>query len=841
MNIEKFADRHIGTSDKDVNDMLTFLSLQSLDELIERVLPTKVKSSQLPQLPQAVSEFDLLTELQQIASKNKLLHSMIGMGYHETILPPVIQRNVLENPGWYTAYTPYQAEISQGRLEGLLTFQHMICDLTAMDMANASLLDESTAAAEAITLCRRVSNNKGNSIFVDEQCLPQTLSVLHTRCDPLGIEIITGNPDNYPSNSDIFATLIQYPGRNGNVPKLADYCTWSHQQDAMVVVCADLMALAMLEAPGELGADVVVGNSQRFGVPMGHGGPHAAFIATKMDFRRAMPGRIIGVSKDSHGNKALRMALQVREQHIRRAKATSNICTAQSLPALLAAFYTIYHGSSGILQIAQTIHELTGLLAEGLTQLGFEAEYQNYFDTLSYVLPREKCQYIKNHARVSNINVRVEDNERVVISINEATRPHHINTLLRIFHHSLEQPTLPLPNCTTLTSTDIDFSSCGIPKNMARQTVFLQHQLFNDYRSETAITRYLNRLQNYDLALDRTMIPLGSCTMKLNATTEMMPITWPAFSSLHPFCPTTQDSGSRQIYNELEGMLMAITGHAGVSLQPNAGSQGEYAGLLAIQRYFASLSMTERDICLIPSSAHGTNPASAIMVGFEVVEVRCDDQGSVDMQHIQELVTKYDQRIAALMITYPSTHGVFETEICAICDLIHSVGGQVYMDGANLNAMVAVAYPANLGADVCHINLHKTFCIPHGGGGPGAGPITVAKHLVPFLPSHCLDDENEDSGITSSSLTNGAVSAAPWGNGSILIISWAYIRLMGAEGLRRATSVAILHANYIAKRLAPITPYYSPVPMVGLPMNVSLIPEVLRSLQGLPKKILPNV
>jgi len=719
---------------------------------------------------------------------------MIGMGYHDTVLPTVIQRNVLENPGWYTAYTPYQAEVSQGRLEAVLNYQQMVMDLTGMELANASLLDEASAAAEAMTMAKRLSKSKSMQFFVDADCHPQTIAVVNTRARPLGIEVIVGDADADLGAQEVFGALLQYPGSSGAVRDIGAVIARAKDAGALVCVATDLLSLCLLTPPGELGADIVFGNSQRFGVPMGFGGPHAAFFATRDAYKRSTPGRIIGVSIDSSGRPALRMALQTREQHIRREKATSNICTAQVLLAVIAGMYAVYHGPEGIRRIAERVHRLTRVLATGLSKLGFDPLHDAYFDTLTVSAPGRAADII-DEARKAGINLRPLTADSVGISCDETTTREHLSLLLKVFAGNTEP--------ASIADLDTDLAEC-IPEALRRTSRYLAHPVFHLYHAETEMLRYLRRLAAKDIALDRSMIPLGSCTMKLNATTEMIPITWPEFAGIHPFAPADQVGGYHQLIAELEAMLCELTGFAAVSLQPNAGSQGEYAGLLAIRKYHQDRGEGDRDVCLIPSSAHGTNPASANMAGMKVVVVDCDENGNVDVADLRTKAEQHADALGALMITYPSTHGVFEESIREICQVVHDHGGQVYMDGANLNAMLGICRPAEFGADVSHMNLHKTFCIPHGGGGPGVGPIGVVAHLAPYLPDHPVVDGVNP--VAAESGTIGAIAAAPWGSACILPISWAYITMMGAAGLRRATEVAILNANYVAQRLNPHFP-----------------------------------
>jgi glycine dehydrogenase len=724
------------------------------------------------------TEAKALAELREIANHNKVFRSFIGQGYYGTITPNVIQRNILENPAWYTAYTPYQPEISQGRLEALINFQTMITDLTGMEMSNASMLDEGTAAAEAMALCQRMSKSKSMRFFVDEDCFPQTIEIIKTRAEPVGIEVQIGNPDEF--SGEAFGILLQYPGASGEVRNHRDIIAKVQDQRGLVVMAADILSLVLLESPGSLGADVAIGSSQRFGVPLGFGGPHAGYMATRAAYKRNLPGRLVGLSKDSSGAPAYRLALQTREQHIRREKATSNICTAQVLLAVIASMYAVYHGPQGLQRIAQRVHLLTSVLASGLEQQGIKPVNTSWFDTLTLRLG-ERTQSVVKSAQEQEINLRLVDEDTVGISLDETTEIDDVIALWGILlgDHNLDADTL---------ATEI---SEALPGDLIRTDDFLSHPTFSDYHSETEMLRYLRKLSDKDIALDRAMIPLGSCTMKLNATAEMLPITWPEFSNMHPFAPDAQTVGYQIMIEQLESMLCAATGYDAMSLQPNAGSQGEYAGLLAIRGYHESRGDSHRTVCLIPSSAHGTNPASAQMCGMSVVVVKCDDQGNVDIEDLKGKATLHAEKLAAIMVTYPSTHGVFEEKITDICDIVHQYGGQVYIDGANLNAMVGVCQPGKFGGDVSHLNLHKTFCIPHGGGGPGVGPIGVGKHLSPFLPR---ESNNGDRG-------GAQISAAPFGSASILPITWMYIRMMGRVGLKHATEVAILNANYIAKRL----------------------------------------
>ncbi|MBD8755035.1 aminomethyl-transferring glycine dehydrogenase [Pseudomonas coleopterorum] len=777
----EFIARHIGPGPADEQAMLDFLGYESLDALSASVIPESIKGTSVLGLSAGQSEADALAAIKAIAQQNQLFKNYIGQGYYNTHTPAPILRNLLENPAWYTAYTPYQPEISQGRLEALLNFQTLISDLTGLPIANASLLDEATAAAEAMTFCKRLSKNKGSQrFFASSHCHPQTLAVLITRAEPLGIEVVVGDEHELADTDGFFGALLQYPASNGDIFDYRELVERFHAGNALVAVAADLLALTLLSPPGEFGADVAIGSAQRFGVPLGFGGPHAAYFSTRDSFKRDMPGRLVGVSVDRHGKSALRLAMQTREQHIRREKATSNICTAQVLLANIASMYAVYHGPAGLIQIARRTHQLTAILARGLTQLGVRVEQQHFFDTLT-LATGNATERLHEQARAAGINLREVDAERVGISLDETTRQADVEALFALFHNESTQVTF---------QTLADEVADQLPEALLRQSAILQHPVFNRYHSETELMRYLRRLADKDLALDRTMIPLGSCTMKLNAASEMIPVTWAEFGQLHPFAPAAQSQGYQLLTDELESMLCAATGYDSVSLQPNAGSQGEYAGLLAIRAYHQSRGEAHRDICLIPSSAHGTNPATAHMAGMRVVVTACDARGNVDIEDLRAKAIEHSDKLAALMITYPSTHGVFEEGIREICAIIHDHGGQVYIDGANMNAMVGLCAPGKFGGDVSHLNLHKTFCIPHGGGGPGVGPIGVKAHLAPFLPGHAALERKE-----------GAVCAAPFGSASILPITWMYIRMMGGDGLKRASQVAILNANYIARRL----------------------------------------
>jgi glycine dehydrogenase len=801
-----FPARHIGPDRDDIADMLRALGVASLDRLIDDVVPAGIRLGRPLRLPPPVTEHELLEELQALAAKNQLHRSYIGMGYSDCITPPVIQRNILENPGWYTQYTPYQAEISQGRLEALLNFQTMIADLTALPIANASLLDEATAAAEAMAMAHAVApaaENDGAAAFVvSDACHPQTIDVVRTRAEPLGIAVVVADVADFDfaaaaraadARARPFGVLLQYPASDGALADPRAVIERAHAAGALVVMAADLLALAVLVPPGELGADVAIGSAQRFGVPMGYGGPHAAFFATREDWVRKMPGRLIGVSQDAHGHMALRMALQTREQHIRREKATSNICTAQVLLAVVASMYGVYHGPRGLAAIARRVGGLAAVLARGLHRLGITVAHDRFFDTVRVEGTADDADAWMAAADERRICLRRLDARSVGVALDETTRPADVQVLWEV---------LALGRSIGFSVADVAAEAePAWPAALARASAYLTHPVFNTHHSETEMLRYMRRLEARDLSLTHSMIPLGSCTMKLNATAEMMPITWPAWNRLHPFVPAAHAAGYRELFQQLEAMLAEITGFAAVSLQPNAGSQGEYAGLLVIRQLHASRGEGRRNVCLIPSSAHGTNPASAAMAGYKVVVVACDDRGNVDLGDLARKAEQHRDDLAALMVTYPSTHGVFEAEIREICAIVHRHGGQVYMDGANMNAQVGLCRPGDVGADVCHLNLHKTFCIPHGGGGPGMGPIAVAPHLAPFLPRHAVVETGGAQGI-------GAVSAAPWGSASILLISWAYIRMMGADGLTQATKVAILNANYVAQRLNDSYPVF---------------------------------
>ncbi len=777
-----FINRHIGPDTESIAKMLQTLQIKDLQELITLTIPSDIRLNTPLKLEAAKSEDEVLKELKAFAKDNQVFRSLIGMGYYGTLTPGVILRNVLEDPGWYTQYTPYQAEISQGRLEALVNFQTMVMDLTGFDLANASMLDEGTAAAEAMTLLHRISKSKGQKFFVASDCHPQSIAVVKTRAIPLDIQIVVDEVSNFKANEEFFGALVQYPGTYGEVLDLGGFCASAKAKNIGVVVATDLLALTLLKPPAEFGADVAIGSAQRFGVSLGFGGPHAAFIATKSEHKRQIPGRIAGISKDRMGKAAYRLALQTREQHIRRDKASSNICTAQVLLAVMASMYAVYHGPKGLKQIAERVNGLTSVLAGHLAKAGFKILNKNFFDTLTVEVGGQASKIIERGASLK-INFRVVDQNRLGVSLDEESSVLEVEQILEVFTGQKQKLSL-------------ETKKTWAPE-LDRTSSYLAHEVFNSYHSEHEMLRYINRLKGKDLSLTASMIPLGSCTMKLNATMEMLPVTWDEFAKIHPFAPPSQTRGYQNLFKSLEGMLSEITGFAGISLQPNAGSQGEYAGLLAIKGFHESRGQGHRKVCLIPQSAHGTNPASAVMAGMKVVVVACDERGNVDLVDLKNKASEHKDDLAALMVTYPSTHGVFETKIQEICDVIHKAGGQVYMDGANMNAQVGLCRPADYGADVLHLNLHKTFCIPHGGGGPGMGPIGVQKHLIPFLPSHPLVKVGGEL---------GPVSAAPWGSASILPISWAYIRGMGQTGVKLATEVAILNANYIAKKLDPHYP-----------------------------------
>jgi glycine dehydrogenase len=785
---DRFVRRHIGPRPEEAAAMLKLLGYASLEAMVDAAVPRAIRLAKPLQLPAARSEHEALAALKEIALQNQVCRSFIGMGYYDCITPAVIQRNVLENPGWYTQYTPYQAEISQGRLEALLNFQTMVADLTSLDIANASLLDEATAAAEAMTMCARLKDGR-NIFFVSETCHPQNIEVVRTRAKALGIEVVVGSHEQFSFTGKVFGALVQYPDTFGAIHDYSGFAEKAHAAGALLTVATDLLALTLIKPPGEFGADIAIGSAQRFGVPLGYGGPHAAFFATRDEFKRQMPGRLVGVSKDSRGKPALRLALGTREQHIRREKATSNICTAQALLANMASMYAVYHGPEGLKAIASRVHRLTGILAAGLEKLGYRVgssgsavHSPRFFDTLTITLGEKLSADIVRFSEIHGMNFRVIDDKTIAISLDETVSAAIVTEILQVFNG--DKP---------LSFTIGDLSAKTVDRGL-RTSDFLKHPVFNSYHSETEMLRYIKRLESRDLSLTASMIPLGSCTMKLNAVAEMLPISWPEFAKLHPFAPLKQARGYQVLFQNLEDWLAEITGFAGISLQPNAGSQGEYAGQLVIRAYHESRGEAHRNVCLIPTSAHGTNPASAVMAGLKVVAVACDQDGNIDVADLRAKAEAHKKDLACLMVTYPSTHGVFEETIREICEIIHANGGQVYMDGANMNAQVGLCRPADIGADVCHLNLHKTFSIPHGGGGPGVGPIGVAKHLVEFLPGHNVVNLGGENPI-------GAVSAAPWGSAGILPISWMYIAMMGADGLTEATQFAILNANYIAKRL----------------------------------------
>ncbi len=779
--IEKnFAYRHNGPRSAELREMLAYLGVDSLDQLSKAVVPAEILVGAELDLPSALSEQELLADMSNIASGNQMFKSYIGLGYSNCITPPVILRNIIENPGWYTQYTPYQAEISQGRLEAMLNFQTVICDLTKMECANSSMLDEATAAAEAMTMCRRVlgRKNKSNTFFVSERCLPQTIAVVQTRAKALGIVVVVGDHASWDFSTDTFGVLVQYPDVDGSIEDYSNFFKLAHDNGAMTVAAADLLSLALLTPPGEFGADVAVGSSQRFGVPLGYGGPHAGYMATSESYKRQLPGRLVGVSVDSNGKPGLRLALQTREQHIRRDRATSNICTAQVLLAVVASMYAVYHGPDGLEEIASSVHKRATVLAESLKALGYTLSEAPFFDTVHVVGGPVEADTLMSVALDASVNLRRSESG-VTISLDETVTDDDLYELLQIFGD----------DATPVSAEGGDFGK------FTRKSTFLQHPTFHRYRSETELLRYMNKLQSRDLSLTTSMIPLGSCTMKLNATAEMIPVTWREFGGLHPLVPVEQAEGYTALFSRLEAMLAEITGFDAVSLQPNAGSQGEYAGLGVIRAWHDARGDQDRTICIIPMSAHGTNPASAVMAGMKVVPVKCDDSGNIDVAHLREMAEKYSDILAAIMVTYPSTHGVFESTIVEICDIIHENGGQVYLDGANMNAMLGLCKPGKFGADVCHLNLHKTFSIPHGGGGPGVGPICVLEHLAPHLPNHPLIE-------MGGSESMGPVSAAPWGSASVLPISYAFIAMMGPDGLKAASQIAILNANYIAKTLS---------------------------------------
>lgn len=784
-----FVNRHIGPDARETEEMLREVGVPSLDELIHRVIPSSIRLKSPLKNPEAYSEREVLQKLRELALLNEVCPSYLGWGYHDAILPPVIQRNILENPGWYTQYTPYQAEIAQGRLEALLNFQTMIVDLTGMQIANASLLDESTSAAEAMVMCRAFCEEEDakKSFFVSNTCHPQTIEVVKTRARALDVKIIVGDHHEFHFDKKVFGVLLQYPATDGVIYDLEPFIRMAHAQGALAVVAADIMALTILRPPGEFDADVVVGNTQRFGMPMGFGGPHAGFFATREKFKRQMPGRLVGVSKDSQGKTSYRLALQTREQHIRREKATSNICTAEVLPAVVASMYAVYHGPKRLKKIAERIHAMASMLAMGLAKQGHRIHSWDFFDTIKARVKDGDAAKVVSQAKKERVNLRKEDKETLVIALDETVSSEDVMKLLRI-----------IDNALFLNFSAEDLAKEIKPIPFPRAEKFLTHPVFNTHHSETEMLRYMKKLEAKDLSLTHSMISLGSCTMKLNPTAAMMPITWPEFAKLHPFAPSDQAEGYLQIFDDLQRWLAEATGFFAVSLQPNAGSQGEYAGLLVIRKYHEDCGEKHRNICLIPASAHGTNPASAAMAGLQVVVVQCNSEGSIDVKDLRAKAEEHRKNLAACMITYPSTHGVFEENIQEVCRIVHENGGQVYMDGANMNALVGLSSPAEVGADVCHLNLHKTFAIPHGGGGPGMGPICVAEHLEPFLPGHPFLKPNSDA--------IGTIAEAPWGSAVVLLIPWAYMRMMGAEGMTKATKMAILNANYIAKKLEAYFP-----------------------------------
>ncbi len=828
-----FIDRHIGVDGEDLSGILNELGFkvenadsqnskvltEALNAFIDKAMPAKIRSKSeltLSAFPKALSEIEVLKRLQGVASRNQVMRSLIGMGYYGTHVPAVIKRNILENPGWYTQYTPYQPEISQGRLEALLNYQTMVSDLTGLEVSNASMLDEATSAAEAISMCINISTKKPEIplIFLSEKCHPQTIAVVQTRAAALGVEIKVGNHREVEFSDSLVAILVQYPDTCGNVEDFREMISAAKEKNVLTIMAADILALTLLVPPGELGADIAVGNTQRFGVPLGFGGPHAAYLATKDEFKRLMPGRLVGLSKDSNGKPALRLALQTREQHIRREKATSNICTAQVLLAVMASMYAVYHGPRGLKAIAKRVNKLTSILANKLSAAesagsGLKLVNKNYFDTLTLSSGKESSADILKNTESKGYNLRKLDEKHFTISLDELSTLEEVNELAEML-------------TKVKSKSDKETGENSIPAEVLRKSDFLKNPVFNTYHSETEFLRYVKRLESRDLSLTASMIPLGSCTMKLNATTEMYPVSWPEFSNMHPFCPSAQAEGYQTLFSELEAALAEITGFDAVSLQPNAGSQGEYAGLLAIKSFHEANGNGKRNICLIPKSAHGTNPASAVMAGMKVVVVNCDSNGNIDLADLKNKALEYKESLSCLMQTYPSTHGVFEDTMIEVCQVIHENGGQVYMDGANLNALVGLSKPAELGADVCHINLHKTFCIPHGGGGPGMGPIAVAKHLAPFLPNHNIIKMGGDK-------STGPVSASPWGSASILVIPWVYIAMMGADGLTQATKIAILNANYIAKRLEQ---YY---PVLYRGQNGFVAHECILDLRGFKK------
>ena len=787
LSADRFVHRHLGPTDADIQEMLATLGLQSLDALVDATVPEDIRMRKPLALEPNMGEFEALAKLRVLHDQNQVFRSYTGMGYYDCITPPVIQRNILENPGWYTQYTPYQAEIAQGRLEALLTFQTMVADLTGLPLANASLLDEATAAAEAMMMCLRIKGDGKKGFFVAQDCHPQTIAVLQTRAQSFGITLHIGPPEAIDfQKQDLFGVLLQYPETDGAVRDYSALVARAHAAGVMAVVATDLLALTLLRPPGEFGADIAVGSSQRFGVPLGCGGPHAAFLSTKDEYKRQLPGRIVGLSRDAHGKPAYRLALQTREQHIRRDKATSNICTAQVLLAVMAGMYAVYHGPEGLRRIAERVHGFAVVLAEGLRRMSYKVGAESVFDTIRVWPDEHSGKRVLALAQERRVNLRQFEDGSLGIALDEVTTTAEVQTLFEIFGGGR-----PVPFTVEDLAAKADYS---IPPALARASKYLTHEVFNRYHSEHEMLRYMHRLESRDLSLVHSMIPLGSCTMKLNATVEMIPVTWKGFSRIHPFAPPVQTRGYQELFQQLENWLAEITGFSAISLQPNAGSQGEYAGLLVIRAYHRHRGESQRDVCLIPVSAHGTNPASAVMAGLKVVGVGCDERGNIDLGDLAAKAQQHRDRLAALMITYPSTHGVFEESVRRVCRIVHDYGGQVYMDGANMNAQVGLCRPGDIGADVCHLNLHKTFCIPHGGGGPGMGPIGVAEHLAPFLPGHPVANLGGKDSI-------GPIAAAPYGSPSILTVSWIYIALMGGDGLTKATQVAILNANYMAKRL----------------------------------------
>jgi glycine dehydrogenase len=790
--LNSFGERHIGPRQEDLPKMLKTIGVESLDKLIEETIPSDIVLKEGLNIPEAINENEFLTALLETARMNKTFKSFIGLGYNDCIIPSVIRRNIFENPGWYTQYTPYQAEIAQGRLEGLLIFQTMVSDLTGMEVANASLLDEATAAAEAMTMSYRLRDKdliqrNANVFFVSDKCFPQTIDVLKTRSEPIGIELEIGDINQFKLHDKVFGAMIQYPDAEGKVKDITDFVADIHRNRALAAVSTDLLSLTLLTPPGELGADIVVGSAQRFGVPLGYGGPHAAFFAARDEYKRQMPGRIIGVSVDMHGKDAYRMALQTREQHIRREKATSNICTAQALLAIMAGMYAIYHGPRGLHRIGARVHSFTQILDTAISELGYHQENDHYFDTLKVKVTPQQLEIIKNTALAAGVNFRYVDSEHIGIALDETINKNYLSQIVEIFARGVNKPVPSL-------NFDFEAGKMNFPRNLARQSGYLTHPVFNSYHSETKMMRYIKKLENRDLSLTFSMIPLGSCTMKLNAASEMIPLGWSGFSKLHPFVPQDQAPGYAQVFRELESLLCEITGFDAVSFQPNSGAQGEYTSLLIIRAYHKDRGDSQRNVVLIPSSAHGTNPASASMAGMKVVIVKCEEDGDIDVEDLRTRAIEFKDTLAAIMVTYPSTHGVYEARIRDICKIVHENGGQVFMDGANMNAQVGLTNPAIIGADICHLNLHKTFSIPHGGGGPGMGPICMAKHLAPFMPKHPIITVGGEKGIT-------AVSAAPWSSASILVISYGYIRMLGARGVTDASKYAILNANYIKSRL----------------------------------------